>query len=57
MAHRFSSGELAAGSTVTPSRRLARAFSHKPAIVSLGDDGTVHHNGAEPGILTRWTRR
>ena|GEM_PF-897895 len=45
--------ELAAGSTITPNRDLARAFSHKPTLVSIDDDGTIHHNGREAGILYR----
>jgi ribosomal protein S18 acetylase RimI-like enzyme len=42
---------LRAGSTVTQNQHLAEVFSHKPAIVSIGDDGTLQHNGAQPGIL------
>ena len=43
--------ELAPGSTVTPNRRLARAFSHKPTLLCIEDDGTIRHNGTRPGVL------
>lgn len=45
---------LRAGSTITPSRDMARVFSHKPAIVSLdqAENGLVLlHNGTQPGFL------
>jgi hypothetical protein len=45
--------ELAAGSTITPNRDLARAFSHKPTLVSIDDDGAIRHNGTRAGILYR----
>ncbi len=51
---------LAAGSTVTPVRALARAFSHKPSTVSLtvreNDQGrrvVIEHNGTKDGYLFR----
>lgn len=44
-------GELQTGSTITPSRDLARVFSHKPELVSLGTDGCIRHNGLVPGYL------
>lgn len=43
--------ELRVGSTITPSRDLARVFSHKPELVSLGNDGLIRHNGAVSGYL------
>ncbi|MHB1354369.1 MAG: nitroreductase family protein [Anaerolineae bacterium] len=43
--------ELRAGSTITSSRDLARVFSHKPELVSFGDDGLIRHNGKMPGNL------
>ncbi|MBQ7654930.1 MAG: hypothetical protein IJI53_08215 [Clostridia bacterium] len=43
--------ELKAGSTITQWRALAEAFSHKPGMLSYDDDGTVTHNGKEPGYL------
>lgn len=42
---------LAAGSTVTPERDLARVFAHKPGLVELRDDGVLRHNGSQPGYL------
>lgn len=42
---------LRAGSTITPRRELAEAFSHKPAMLSIADDGTILHNGTEYGYL------
>jgi hypothetical protein len=41
------------GSTITRDRHLAEVFSHKPTIVSAGDDGTLRHNGARAGFLYR----
>jgi len=35
----------------TPNRELARAFSHKPSLVSIRDDGSIRHNGKRPGYL------
>ena len=40
-------------STVTPWRALAEAFSHKPPMLSIDDDGTITHNGAAFGYLYR----
>ncbi|MBP7402292.1 MAG: hypothetical protein KBA30_06720 [Clostridia bacterium] len=42
---------LRTGSTVTRWRELAEAFSHKPAMLSIADDGGILHTGTEPGIL------
>ena len=42
---------LRAGSTVTPDRHLAEVFSHKPPLVSMDDDGSIHHTGTQPGYL------
>ncbi len=42
---------LLPGSTITPDRHLAEIFSHKPAFVSVDDDGTIKHNGAAEGLL------
>lgn len=39
------------GSTITQNRRLAEVFSHKPPLVSMGDDGSLTHNGTQPGYL------
>lgn len=42
---------LREGSTVTQWRELAEAFSHKPAMLCIEDDGSIWHNGAERGWL------
>jgi quercetin dioxygenase-like cupin family protein len=44
---------LREGSTITRERHLAEVFSHKPPIVSIGDDGTIRHNGTAAGYLYR----
>ncbi|MFC1717643.1 hypothetical protein ACFL6S_28535 [Candidatus Poribacteria bacterium] len=38
-------------STITQERDLARVFSHKPSLVSQGDDGRLQHSGYTPGFL------
>lgn len=42
---------LRTGSTVTQWRELAEAFSHKPTSLCYEDDGSISHNGVEPGFL------
>ena len=42
---------LRRGSTITQNRDLARAFSHKPTLLSISDEGRVQHNGTAPGLL------
>lgn len=43
---------LLKGSWVTQFKGLAKAFSHKPSLISLGDDcQTIKHNGQQPGFL------
>jgi len=42
---------LLTGSTITQNQRLAQVFSHKPTIVSAEDDGSIRHNGTQPGFL------
>lgn len=42
---------LRPGSTITQWRALAEAFSHKPTALGYEDDGTITHNGTEPGFL------
>jgi hypothetical protein len=44
---------LSPGSTITPRRQLACAFSHKPSLVSVADDGSIKHDGTQPGYLYR----
>lgn len=41
---------LRTGSTITQRENLARVFSHKPSLVSVGDDG-IKHNGTLSGFL------
>jgi len=45
--------ELRPGSTVTPDPNLARVFSHKPAVVTMSEDGRLEHTGTLPGYLYR----
>ena len=42
---------LRQGSTITQNRDLARAFSHKPTILCITDEGRIQHNGSAPGFL------
>ena len=43
---------LRKGSWVTQFKELAKAFSHKPSLISFGEDSqTVTHNGQQPGFL------
>lgn len=42
---------LRAGSSVSQDKNLARVFSHRPSLISVGDDGTIKHNGTIAGYL------
>lgn len=43
---------LRAGSMVTPFAAVAKAFSHKPSVLTFGDGvDTVRHDGRVPGRL------
>ncbi len=42
---------LREGSTITPWRALAAAFSHRPSRLSYGEDGVIEHNGDRVGWL------
>ncbi len=42
---------LLEGSTITQRRELAEAFSHKPSMLCIEDDGTITHNGNKSGVL------
>lgn len=44
---------LRAGSSITQDPAVARAFSHRPALVAMEDDGTIRHDGTMPGYLYR----
>ena len=39
------------GSTITPWKALAEAFSHKPSQLEYDDDGNIQHNGTQKGYL------
>ncbi|MFC1946398.1 hypothetical protein ACFLXY_00605 [Chloroflexota bacterium] len=43
--------KLCRGNSVTQIEKLARAFSAKPTIVSVYDDGSIRHNGKEKGRI------
>lgn len=42
---------LREGSTITQWRQLAEAFAHKPTQLSYEEDGSIQHNGTQPGYL------
>lgn len=45
---------LATGSTITRSRLVAEAFSHRPTCLGIGDTDrpiSICHNGSQPGLL------
>ena len=42
---------LRTGSTITPWRELAEAFSHKPRRLCIDDDGNIIHDGSQSGYL------
>ena len=44
---------LSKGSSITQNRKLAKAFSHRPTLVSISDEGDIRHNGTAPGFLYR----
>ena len=43
--------KLCKGSSITQLEKLVRAFSTKPAVVSVSDDGSIRHNGMEKGYI------
>ena len=43
--------KLGKGSSITQIEKLAQAFSTKPTIVSVSDDGSIRHNGKEKGYI------
>ena len=43
--------KLCKGSSITQIEQLARAFSTKPTIVSVSDDGSIRHNDKEKGYI------
>ncbi len=42
---------LCIGSSITPNPVVARAFSHRPSLVSQSESGRVQHDGTRPGYL------
>ena len=48
---------LRKGSTITRNEDLARAFSRKPEIVSVSDDGRIQHDGTSRGFVYRLAGR
>jgi hypothetical protein len=42
---------LRIGSSITQNRDIARLFSHRPAYVSMEDNGTFKHSGTARGYL------
>lgn len=42
---------LRAGSSISRNRQVAKAFSHRPSLVSWSDEGDVKHDGSTPGYL------
>lgn len=43
---------LRVGSSITQEKAIARAFSHRPSLLSIADDGSVKHDGVTPAIST-----
>ena len=50
--------KLQVGSSITQNRKVAKAFSHRPSLVSMSDEGEslsdklrIKHNGVTPGYL------
>ena len=48
---------LRKGSSITQIEKLAQAFSSKPSIVSVSDDGKIKHNGKSKGRIYKVTGR
>ncbi len=43
--------KLRVGSSITQDKNVAKAFSHRPSLVSMSDEGEIKHNGVTPGYL------
>ncbi|RKU11359.1 hypothetical protein C6502_08275 [Candidatus Poribacteria bacterium] len=43
--------KLRVGSSITQNRNVAKAFSHRPSLLTQSGGGTVKHNGVTPGYL------
>jgi hypothetical protein len=48
---------LRKGSSITQIEKLAQAFSAKPSIVSVSDDGKIRHDGKSKGRVYKVTER
>jgi hypothetical protein len=48
---------LRKGSSITQIEKLAQAFSSKPSVVSVSDDGKIRHNGKSKGHVYKVTDR
>ena len=42
---------LRVGSSITQDKTVAKAFSHRPSMLSMSEGGTVTHDGVTPGYL------
>jgi hypothetical protein len=42
---------LKTGSSITRNKKLAIAFSYKPFVLSVNDDGEIEHDGIKKGYL------
>ena len=42
---------LRVGSSITQDKTVAKAFSHRPSMLSMSEGGTVKHDGVAPGYL------
>ena len=42
---------LRVGSSITQNRNVAKAFSHRPSLLTQSGGGTVKHDGVTPGYL------
>jgi len=42
---------LRVGSSITQHRNVAKAFSHRPSLLTQSEGGTVKHDGVTPGYL------
>ena len=43
--------KLRVGSSITQNRNVAKAFSHRPSLLTQSEGGTVKHDGVTPGYL------
>ena len=43
--------KLRVGSSITQNKNVAKAFSHRPSLLTQSEGGTVKHDGMTPGYL------